>query len=227
MINYSWYGAYRTRTFKDIFESSEDFKQCLNDSPLSLNISDDELAKIHYMLYAKYGNSHIASSDENQFKAKLQLNMYSYYPVYKRKKEAIEALLVKNEAELRAGQEFLTDNSGNSASSATGNTNSRNIENHAMNPGEMSAEHGIDEDTMLTYINDQVFSKGSNSSNTSTEGSNSEHTDTKGKTALLNAYNDYLSLLASYEEEFLLTFKNLFIKIVSPQGSLYYESEVE
>ena len=153
--------------------------------------------------------------------------MYSYYPVYKRKKEAIETLLAKSEAEFRAGQEFLTDNSGNSASTANGNVNIRNIENHAMNPGEMAAEHGIGEDTMLTYINDQVFSKGSNSSNTSTEGSNTEHTDTKGKTALLNAYNDYLALLASYEEEFLLTFKNLFIKIVSPQGSLYYESEVE
>lgn len=227
MINYSWYGAYRTRTFKDIFTSSDDFKECLNESPLALNISDTELAKIHYMLYAKYGNSHIASSDENQFKAKLQLNMYSYYPVYKRKKEAIEALLEKNEAEFRAGQEFLTDNSGSSESTASGSTDVRNIENHAMNPAEMSSEHGISEDTMLTYINDQTFNKGTNSSNTSTEGSNSEHTDTKGKTALLNAYNEYLALLASYEEEFLLTFKNLFIKIVSPQGSLYYESEVE
>lgn len=225
--NNSYYGAYRTRTFKDIFPDDYSFITCMNDSPISLKgVTDDEYEILHYLLYAKYGNSHIASSDENQFKAKLQLNIYSYYPIYKRKKTAIDELLAKTEQELRLGQEFISENQGSVESESESSLENRSVNNHALNPSEIAAEKNIDEDTMLTYINDQVFSKGNSSNNNSSNSTNREHTTTTGRTALLNAYNDYLNLLASYEEEFLATFKKLFITIVSPQASLYYEENI-
>lgn len=66
----SYYGGYRTRTFNDIFEGdSATFATKLSEiSGVNLStILGDKLALTYTLLAARYGNSHIANSDENQF----------------------------------------------------------------------------------------------------------------------------------------------------------------
>ena len=79
MICNTYYGGFRTRTFADIFPSFEVFKAAYDESALKIDFesyltlgteSTDVLTldQVYYMLYAHYGNSHIAMSDETQFK---------------------------------------------------------------------------------------------------------------------------------------------------------------
>lgn len=64
---------YPTRTFADIFPSYEVFRtyQLEDEVPVTdifaNEMTDANLRKLYYLLFAKYGNSHIKLSDENQF----------------------------------------------------------------------------------------------------------------------------------------------------------------
>jgi hypothetical protein len=69
--NSSYYGNYRTRSFTDIFPTVDLFKVEVNESGIPVVINDANLTTLYYLLYSRYGNSHIANSDENQFKYKL------------------------------------------------------------------------------------------------------------------------------------------------------------
>lgn len=71
--NNSLYGNYRTRKFTDIFPDVSTFVASYNlgiTNP-SYTITEAQAEFVYYLLYSKYGNSHIASSDENQFKFRL------------------------------------------------------------------------------------------------------------------------------------------------------------
>lgn len=72
MIN-SYYGNNsRTLSFSEIFDTADLFLAGWLDCPLYNSvISNDRIKELWYHLYAAYGNSHIASFDTNQFKAKV------------------------------------------------------------------------------------------------------------------------------------------------------------
>lgn len=73
--NNSLYGNFRTRTFAEIWPSSQDFLNDFLPNPLNAiyeNMIESQYAEmLYYHLFARYGNSHIANSDENQFKFKV------------------------------------------------------------------------------------------------------------------------------------------------------------
>lgn len=79
--NATYYGGYRTRTFADIFPDVNEFiNEWENLDYLNAPIGTNMVGTIYCMLYAHYGNSHIAYSDENQFKYYLWTLMYQYAP---------------------------------------------------------------------------------------------------------------------------------------------------
>lgn len=53
---------------------------------------EDLINTLYYALYAKYGNSAIASSDPNQFKYKVFLTIFQYAPTWKTKLQVQEKL---------------------------------------------------------------------------------------------------------------------------------------
>lgn len=56
-------------------------------------IYTNDLSKtLYYMLYAKYGNSSIASSDPTQFKYKVFMTIYEYGPAWKKRLQIQEKL---------------------------------------------------------------------------------------------------------------------------------------
>ena len=109
MMN-SWnsklYGNYRTRKFTDIFGDFTSFKESYgvgipktirDTDPVSPDTAENSLKTLYYLLYARYGNSHIASSDETQFKMKLFAIIYQYGPSWEKEIEiqkAVRALSV-------------------------------------------------------------------------------------------------------------------------------------
>lgn len=135
----SYYGSFRTRTFAEIFPSFQDFTQEYLVSPLRVHFSpegDEEgglsLEQFYLMMYAHYGNSHIAYSDENQFKYYMYSIMYQHGPTVIRKREIRDHLLRMSFEELTSG--------------------GKTIYNHAMNPNTAPSTSTIEE---LLTINDQ------------------------------------------------------------------------
>lgn len=106
------YGNFRTRTFIEIFtEKDKDtfdvFNEMFENSGIPLKISKESLSTIFYLLYANYGNSHIASSDENRFKYKLQSIIFMYGPTWEKRLEIQEKIRNLKEEELVKGGDAI------------------------------------------------------------------------------------------------------------------------
>lgn len=106
------FGNFRTRTFSEIFKpettdknSVDIFKEIFVDSGIPLKVSEESLTTIFYLLYARYGSSHIASYDENQFLYKLQSIIYMYGPTWEKRIEIQDKIRqLKEEDLLKGGQ---------------------------------------------------------------------------------------------------------------------------
>lgn len=110
MLN-SVYGNYRTRTFADIFPDKTQFLTEYGTNGVTAAvvaqtekkpITDKSAEILYFMLYAKYGNSSIASSDENQFKYKLWTTIYEYGPSWEKRQEIQQKLRTLTDDEINA-----------------------------------------------------------------------------------------------------------------------------
>ena len=129
----SYYGGYRTRTFTEIFPKFEDFKADYEASQIPQALSGEKtLQTVYYLLYAKYGNSHIANSDENQFKYRLWSNLFIYGPVWEKRLDLQKKLIDLTDEEIVLG--------------------SKATYNHAFNPGTPPSTDSLEE---LTTVDDQ------------------------------------------------------------------------
>lgn len=132
MIPYNpQYGNFRTRLFKQIFPDTETFVSEVRASDLSI-LEEKDLKIIYALLYAKYGNSSIASDDENQFKYAVYSTIFMYGPTWAKRLEVQQALREMNIDELQLG--------------------SKAVYNTALNPGTAPGTAALEE---LTYINQQ------------------------------------------------------------------------
>ena len=128
----TYYGSYRTRTFAQILPSFDAFNEKYKDSRIPAKISDESAQTLYYLLYARYGNSHIAYDDENQFVYALLSTIFMYGPTWERRLQIQDELRGLSEDELIQG--------------------SKAIYNHAYNPGTAPGTSSLGE---LPYINDQ------------------------------------------------------------------------
>lgn len=125
------YGNYRTRQFKQIFPDTDTFVSEVRASDLSI-LEEKDLNIIYALLYARYGNSTIASDDENQFKYAVYSTIFMYGPTWAKRLEVQEVLRNMSIEELQLG--------------------GKAIYNTALNPGGPPSTQSIEE---LTYINQQ------------------------------------------------------------------------
>ena len=126
------YKTYLTRSFADIFPSAEDFLTEFKESSIPVSITDTNAQTLYYLLYSKYGNSHIANSDENQFKYKVWNTIFMYGPTWEKRLEVQKKLRELSDDEILVG--------------------SKAIYNHAFNPSVAPSTQNM---TELPYINDQ------------------------------------------------------------------------
>ena len=107
LYNDALYGNYRTRTFTDIYPSQETFSEAYSSSGLAGAISDSTVKTLYYLLYARFGNSHIASSDENRFQYDLYSIIFSYGPTWERKLSLQKSLRELDDEELMYGAKAI------------------------------------------------------------------------------------------------------------------------
>ena len=75
-----------------------------------------------FLLYAHYGNSSIASSDENQFKYKLFSYVYQYAPNWQKEMSVQKELRALNIEDLRQGATSIMNNANNPSGAPATNT---------------------------------------------------------------------------------------------------------
>ena len=132
----SLYGNFRTRKFTDIYDSADVFIDDYNSNGIQPIISDKSITTLYYLLYARYGNSHIASSDETQFKYKLFTLVFMYGPTWEKRLEIQEKVRGLSLDEIMDG--------------------GKAIYNHSFNPSTAPSTDTLDE---LPTINDQNVTK--------------------------------------------------------------------
>lgn len=132
----SLYGNFRTRTFADIYTNLVDFQTDYTENGIPKTLTDENLKTLYYLLYARYGNSCVASSDENQFKYKLFSTVFMYGPAWQKRLEIQGKLLGLSDDEIVKG--------------------STAIHNSALNPSTTPSMQSIEE---LDYINAQNTTK--------------------------------------------------------------------
>ena len=136
MICDSVYGNYRTRKFADIWPSADAFIQDYQASAIPQKLKVADATTLYYLLYARYGNSSIANSDENQFKYKIFSTIYIGGATWAKKQEIQDKLREMTEDEILAG--------------------TKAINNHAYNPQTAPTTDTVEE---LNYINEQNTTK--------------------------------------------------------------------
>lgn len=125
-------GNYYNRKFKEIFPDTQTFRDEYKASDLAGALQDKEINTLYALLYAKYGNSVIASDDEYQFKYGIWSIIFMYGPTWGKRLEVQEALRKLTVEELQTG--------------------AKSIYNTALNPGTQPTTAAL---TELTYINQQ------------------------------------------------------------------------
>lgn len=132
----SLYGNFRTRTFADIYGDLKTFTDDYKNNGIPAKLDDTNIQTLYYLLYARYGNSCIASSDENQFKYKLFSTIFMYGPAWQKRLEIQGKLLALTDDELVKGTTA--------------------IHNSALNPSTSPSTQSLEE---LQYINAQNTTK--------------------------------------------------------------------
>ena len=139
MITY-YDSGYRTRRFCDIIDSEQIFIQLYNDITENFitidklkNPNNSTIKSIYYLLYARYGDSHIAADNENQFLYALMSTIIMYGPSWERKLEIQKSLRQLTDDEINKGTSIIF--------------------NHANNPG---SEPSTDSLNSLKYIDEQT-----------------------------------------------------------------------
>lgn len=133
----SLYKNKRTRTFSQVWSTAQEFTldikaSGLENIDLGFAMSTNSLNTIYYLLYSRYANSSIASSDENRFKYNLFSIVYQYGPTWAKQLDIQKSLRELTLEELQSG--------------------SISINNHAENP---SQEPSVNDPDYLKYINNQ------------------------------------------------------------------------
>ena len=112
----SLYGNFRTRTFSDIFGEFEKFEEIYNNNGIPTTLDSTSLKTLYYLLYARYGNSHIASSDENQFKYKLFSTVFMYGPAWQKRLDIQKKLIELGDDEILVGATAIYNSANNPSS---------------------------------------------------------------------------------------------------------------
>lgn len=122
----------RTRKFREIWNSADLFYSDYTSFGIPTTISETNCKTLFYLLYAKYGNSHLANKDEVQGKLKVFSTIFKYGPAWEKRLEIQKSLQALDLADLREG--------------------TKQILNHAENPNTAPSTNALEE---LEYIDEQ------------------------------------------------------------------------
>lgn len=117
----------RTRTFSQVWDNADDFSSEFNscgliNSTLGFSIEPQTVSTIYYLLYSRYGNSSVASSDENRFKYNLFSIMLQYAPTWERQLKLQKDLRNLTDEQLQQGAISINNNAENPSNEPSTNS---------------------------------------------------------------------------------------------------------
>ena len=119
------YGNFVNRKFTDIFPDVDKFVESYKNSGLYTEksmISDNSCEILYYLLYARYGNSTIASFDETQFIYKLFSIIFMYGPTWEKRLDIQNKVRNLTEDEITKGSKRVNNRSYNPSIAPTTGT---------------------------------------------------------------------------------------------------------
>lgn len=129
MSNINMPPRYNTMSFTEVWDDAADFKADFLASPFAGCISSteattpvvthDSVSITYYLLYARFGNSHLANFDVNQFKFKVFSIMYSFGPSWEKRIDIQEKLRKLSETDLLTGNKAIFNTALNPATAPT------------------------------------------------------------------------------------------------------------
>lgn len=120
----SLYGNYRQYKFTDVYDNADDFVADYKDNGFPTTITDDSANVLFYLLYSRYGNNTIASSDITRFKYKMFGTVWQYGPTWEKKLDIQKMLREFTEAQILSGEGFTSESDNTVTSTTTGQKNS-------------------------------------------------------------------------------------------------------
>lgn len=141
----SVFGTYDTRKFTDVWGDAQTFLTDFQNSGLdgdttSRTIADTAVNTLYYLLYSAYGNSHVANSDENQFKYKVFSTIFMYGPSWAKRLDIQKKLRELSDDEILIG--------------------TKQIFNHSFNPSTEPSTSTLEELTTINEQNTNTVKKG-------------------------------------------------------------------
>lgn len=118
----SLYGNYRQLKFSDVFPNIDTFTDEMSNIPFDYDLSEEAINTTYILLYARYGNDVVASSDINRFKANLFSIIYSYGPTWAKRMDIQKQLRGLNLEELTTGGGAIYNSAYNDGSNPSTQT---------------------------------------------------------------------------------------------------------
>ena len=106
-------GNHRMPTFTDIFPDVDTFLQSYKGIGIPAIITDNSARVLYFLLYSRYGNDVIASSDRNRFKYCLFSIIWQYGPTWEKRLEIQKTFREMTEDELLTGSTQIYNNADN------------------------------------------------------------------------------------------------------------------
>lgn len=114
--------GHTTKTFSEVFDSQQNFLDEYADSgfdAMGNGLKEESLKTLFLLLFARYGNSHIANLDENQFKYKVFSTIFMYGPTWEKRVEIQSKIRNLSLEELRKGSVQINSHVYNDGSEGT------------------------------------------------------------------------------------------------------------
>jgi len=129
---YSFRGnSFNSPIFTEVWKEFNDFKTDYRASGLAQSdFTDASLETLYYLLYAQYGNNHIASSDTNQFKYKVYAIIHSEGLQWQKKVAIQKIFATASESDILNGGYIISNSAANDADLSNNPLDTDDILNH-------------------------------------------------------------------------------------------------
>ena len=121
MMNNELFGNYMTKSFSDIWSTADKFYEDCSNSGIPLKLNEENTKTLFYLLYSRYGNDHIASTDENRFKYSVYRIIFSEGGTWQKQVNIQESLRALTEEEIMKGSIQIYNNAQNPGTKPTTN----------------------------------------------------------------------------------------------------------
>lgn len=109
----SYYGSYRQVKFTDVYSSADEFLKDYKENGIPTTITEQSAQTLYYLLYGRYGNDIVASSDTNRFKYALFSVVFQYGPNWEKQLEIQDKLRGMSEEDLLTGSKQIYNSADN------------------------------------------------------------------------------------------------------------------